>query len=338
MWTELTERIRFAIKKNLPASLIVAGEISNLTFASSGHIYFTLKDAQSQIACAMWKSKTTRLKFQLAEGQAVLVHAASTFMAREANISFTRKRSPLPAWANSNSPFASSGKSSKRKAYSIRRTKKPIPAYPLTIAVVTSRPAPPSVTSCGRSNFAGPVAKYCSTPSPFRATTRPGNRQAIRDLNDKALQLKIDVVILARGGGSLEDLWAFNEEIVARGIYASKLPIISGVGHEIDVTIADLVADLRAATPTAAASTPRPSLSEVAETLAWHYNHLKNITLKTFELEKTVAQPAREPAHLPQPDATLGSFAQQLDEALNQLNRTTENQLKLSRNRVHNTE
>jgi exodeoxyribonuclease VII large subunit len=337
--TQLTEWLRFAIKNTLPTSLIVAGEISNLTYASSGHIYFTLKDNQSQIACAMWKSKTPRLKFRLADGQAVLVHGCVDIYGPRGQYQLYAEKITPSGMGELELAFRQMKEKLEKEGLFDPAHKKPIPAYPLTIAVITS-PTGAAIRDILRTlELRWPVGRVLLYPVAVQGeSAAPEIVQAIKDLNAKALQFKIDVVILARGGGSLEDLWAFNEEIVARAIYSSKLPIISGVGHEIDITIADLVADLRAATPTAAAQHATPVLGEVMDSLRWHYNRLKTITLKNVAMEKQLLVHLANRPMFRNPQQLLGSYAQQLDEGIHELSRIIETQLKLSRSQVHNTE
>jgi exodeoxyribonuclease VII large subunit len=337
--TELTERIRFAVKRNLPGTIIVAGEISNLTLASSGHIYFTLKDAQSQIGCAMWRSKAMRVKFQLTDGMAVLVHGSLDVYGPRGQYQFYAEKITPAGMGELELAFRQLKEKLEKEGLFDPAHKKPIPAYPLTIAVVTS-PTGAAVRDILRTlELRWPVGRVLLYPVAVQGDqAAPQIVKALNELNAQADRLNIDVILLGRGGGSLEDLWAFNTESVVRAVVASKLPIICGVGHEVDVTIAELVADLRAATPTAAAQHATPVLSEVLGDLGWQYNRLKNITLKDLTIQKGNLQRLSDRPMFRNPVMILSPFAQRVDESVQRLSHAIESRAKRSRQSTHNVE
>ena len=237
-------------------SILVEGEISNLSIPASGHYYFTLKDANAQVRCAMFRSHQRKQSVKPENGKHILV---------KAQVSLYEPRGDYQLIVES---IEEAGDGALRRAFDALKLKlseeglfslvhkKNLPTLPKTIGVITSPTgaAIRDILTVLRRRFAAvPVIIY-----PV-AVQGDNAKYEISKAIVKANTLKqCDVLILARGGGSLEDLWAFNEEMVARAIYNSDIPIISGVGHETDVTIADFIADLRAATPSAAAEHATP--------------------------------------------------------------------------------
>jgi len=337
--SELTDKIKSAIKKNLPATVLVAGEISNLTFASSGHVYFTLKDEQSQISCALWRSNAVKVKFELTDGLAVVVQGyVDVYPPRGQYQLYAERISPF-GLGELELAFRQLKEKLQKEGLFDPAHKKPIPAFPLTIAVVTS-PTGAAVRDILRTlELRWPVGKVLLYGVQVQGTeAAPQIAAALNDLNKNAEQLKIDVIILARGGGSLEDLWAFNEEIVARAIYDSALPIITGVGHEVDITIADFVADHRAATPTAAAQAAAPVLAEILAGIEGQYQRLRNVTRQKMTIEKGRLKNLADRGMFKHPLIILGPFAQRFDETVQRLNTALKKIATQSRNRTHNAE
>lgn len=239
----------------------VTGEISGFTRAASGHCYFSLKDANAQVRCVLWRTKARLTEFTLRDGLAVDIRAVATLYEprgefqlsvdsiRQAGAGalferFTQLKARLDAagW------------------FDVAR-KRPLPAYPTAIGVVTSTRAAALrdvITTLARR---WPALRVIVYPAPVQgAGSAPEIASAIATANARA---EVDVLIVCRGGGSIEDLWSFNEEIVARAIFESRLPVVSGVGHETDFTIADFVADVRAPTPTGAATLVAPDHAAV---------------------------------------------------------------------------
>jgi len=243
----------------------VLGEISNLKRHASGHLYFTLKDATSELSCVMWKSDAARLKFTPTDGLEVIASGTVEVFERTGRYQlYVRKLEPRGVGALELAFRQLCERLGKEGLFDERR-KKPLPIYPRRIVVVTS-PTGAAVTDILRTlERRFPCVHVLVFPVRVQGDGAAAEiAAAIRSVSIHAEALGgVEVMIVGRGGGSLEDLWAFNEEIVARAVYASRIPIISAVGHEVDVTIADLVADVRAATPTAAAEIAVPMLDEV---------------------------------------------------------------------------
>lgn len=263
--TQLNKATQLLLEETF-ALVWVEGEISNLAKPTSGHIYFSLKDPTAQVRCAMFRFKKSNLSFEPQNG--LLVHV-------QAKVSLYPDRGDYQLIVESMKP---AGDGHLRLLYeqllkklSIEglfqeKWKKTIPTHPKHIGIITS-PTGAAI----RDILSVLKRRFPSIPITLFPTKVQGNEAAAEIV--KALQFaetyqKTDVLILTRGGGSIEDLWPFNEEIVARAIFASRIPIISGVGHEIDFTIADLVADLRAPTPSAAAELASPHRDELLQRLA----------------------------------------------------------------------
>jgi exodeoxyribonuclease VII large subunit len=238
----------------------VMGEISNLSMPSSGHIYFTLKDAQAQIRCAMFKGQMHRMRFKPANGNQVVVTAQVSLYEPRGDYQLVVEQMEEAGDGALRQAFERLKHKLLLEGLFEESRKKELPLIPRQIGVITS-PSGAAVhdilTVLKRRFPAIPALIY-----PVAVQGESAKFEIAQALVTANQQKSVDVIILARGGGSLEDLWAFNEEIVARAIAASHIPVISGVGHEVDVTIADFVADLRAATPSAAAEHAVPHQSE----------------------------------------------------------------------------
>jgi len=248
--SELNRIARTALERSLPLCWVL-GEVSNLTRAASGHLYFTLKDDATQVRCVMFRSRAQLLPWRLENGQQVEARALATLYEARGDFQLgieNLRRSGLgrlfEAFARLKEILAAEG------LFAIER-KRALPRYPRTVGIVTSPQA-----AALRDLLAALRRRAPNIEAIVYPTAVQGGDAALQIaamIARAAARRECDVLIVARGGGSIEDLWAFNEEVVARAIAASSIPIISGVGHETDVTIADFVADQRAATPTAAA-------------------------------------------------------------------------------------
>ncbi len=331
--------IKSAIKRTVPATVLVAGEISNFVQAGSGHVYFTLKDNQSQISCALWRSNAARVKFKMADGLAVIVQGSVDVYAPRGQYQLYVDRVNPYGLGELELAFRQLKEKLEKEGLFDPAHKKPIPAFPLTIAVVTS-PTGAAVRDVLRTlQLRWPVGRVLIYPVQVQGEeAAPQIAAALHDLNQNAETLKIEVILLVRGGGSLEDLWAFNEEIVARAIFASRQPIISGVGHEVDITIADLVADLRAATPTAAAQAATPVLEEILDTLGETYLRLHNRVSQTLTIENGRLQRLAERGMFRHPIVLLGAFARRFDETAQRLQDAMKQIAVLGRRRTHEAE
>lgn len=265
--TQLNNLIKAAFD-NVPAlqNVCVRGEISNYKLYPSGHHYFTLKDAEGSLKCVLFKGNAFSLRFRPQNGMSILAVGRVTVYARDGAYQLYCSRLFPDGAGDLNYAFEQLKQALLQEGLFDRAHKKPLPAYPHRIGIVTS-PAGAAVHDMLR--ILGkryPLSKVILLPVRVQGEEAPGEiTRAIDYANQTELA---DVLIVGRGGGSLEDLWAFNDEGVARAIYRSRIPVVSAVGHEPDVTISDFVADLRAATPSNAAELVVPDQTELRARLA----------------------------------------------------------------------
>lgn len=248
--SEITRRIKGLLETSLP-TVWVQGEISNFTWHSSGHLYFTLKDEYSQLRCVMWRERSQRLFFTPQNGMKVLAQGDITVYERAGQYQLTVRQLQPAGIGELELAFEQLKERLRAEGLFDEKHKRSLPEFPQTIGVVTS---PTGAAIRDIAQIIGRRAPWVQVI--LRPTLVQGEgaaadiAQAIDEFNQYG---KVDLLIVGRGGGSLEELWAFNEEMVARAIYRSRIPVISAVGHEVDFTIADFVADRRAPTPSAAA-------------------------------------------------------------------------------------
>ncbi len=258
--SELLRNAREVLESRF-ALMWVAGEISNLRPAGSGHLYFVLKDEQAQVDCVMFRSRAAHLDWAPRDGLRVEVRALVTLYEPrgrfQLNVEAMRKAGLGPLYER----FLKLKNQLEREGLFEAAAKRAIPGHPRSIGVVTSLHAAAMrdvLTTLARRNPSIPVIVY---PAPVQGEGAAAKiARMLATANERA---ECDVLLLVRGGGSIEDLWQFNEEIVARAIRASRIPVVVGVGHETDFTIADFAADRRAPTPTAAAELVSPSRAEL---------------------------------------------------------------------------
>ncbi|MBP6016011.1 MAG: exodeoxyribonuclease VII large subunit [Candidatus Promineofilum sp.] len=268
IWTvgELTAYIRemFELDYRLQ-DVEITGELSNFTRAASGHLYFTLKDGAAQIKCVMWRTQAERLRFRPAEGDAVLARGRISVYEASGVYQLYAERLQPAGRGDLAVAFERLKESLAAEGLFDSEYKQPIPRRPRKIGIVTSSGAAALrdiLTVLQRRN---PFVAVLIAPTLVQGESAPA--QIVRALQWLDGRDDVDTIIIARGGGSIEDLWAFNDERVARAIFAARHPIISGIGHETDFTIADFVADLRAPTPSAAAELAVLDLSEIRPVL-----------------------------------------------------------------------
>ncbi len=258
--SELTGSIRRILEKEI-GTVSVMGEITNLRAQASGHVYFTIKDANAQLACVLFRNEARAVNREfLQDGQKVVIEGAVTVYETRGQYQLRVLSVQLQGMGALQAAFERLKQKLQAEGLFDPARKREIPVYPHTIGVVTSPAGAAILDVMHAIERRNPSLKVILAPCRVQG---PGAAQeialAIQSLNDWAVsdlegrEPKLDLILVTRGGGSLEDLWAFNEEIVARAIFNSRLPVISAVGHEIDFTISDFVADFRAATPTAAA-------------------------------------------------------------------------------------
>lgn len=265
-------------------SLIIKGEISNFKNHYTGHLYFTLKDDKSLIKCIMFKSYAQKLNFMPKDGMKVFVFGEVSVFERDGIYQVYVKAMQEDGVGTLYKKYEELKQMLEEQGYFDISHKKKIPQMPKIIGVLTSQTGSVIRDIINVSTRRNPNVQIRLFPVPVQGQdAAPKIAEGIRFMNKNKLA---DVLILARGGGSLEDLWPFNEEIVAHAIYESELPIISAVGHETDFSISDFVADLRAPTPSAAAELTVPDIYEVKQKILGYKNRLKISLNKKYEMLK----------------------------------------------------
>ena len=265
-------------------AVIVKGEISNFKHHYTGHLYFTLKDEKSLIKCIMFKTYAEKMDFEPKDGMKVILFGSVSVFERDGIYQIYAKAMKQDGLGNLYEKYEKLKKDLEEEGLFDNSIKKKIPLMPKRIGVLTSKTGSVIRDIINVSTRRNPNVYIRLFPVPVQGTGAAEEiARGIKLMNDNNLA---DVLILARGGGSLEDLWPFNEEIVARAIYNSKIPIISAVGHETDFTIADFVADLRAPTPSAAAELANPNIDELENKIKLYQNRYKLSLEKKLELMK----------------------------------------------------
>jgi exodeoxyribonuclease VII large subunit len=278
--SQLLRSARDVLERRFPLQWI-SGEVSNLRPAASGHLYFTLKDETAQVDCVMFKGRAAHLDWALADGQRVEARALVTLYEPrgrfQLNVEAMRRAGLGPLFER----FLKLKEKLEKEGLFDPDAKRSIPEHPRRIGVITSLAAAALrdvLTTLHRRNPSIPVIVY---PAPVQGEGAAAKLvQALAAANRRA---ECDVLLLVRGGGSIEDLWQFNEEIVARAIRASSIPVVAGIGHETDFTIADFAADERAPTPTAAAELVSPPRDALLARVAENGYRISRETLRRIE-------------------------------------------------------
>lgn len=297
--SELTRIIRDTLESSIDTVWVV-GEISNFRVPTSGHFYFVLKDEHAQIAAVMFKGTNRALAFRPEDGLQVLVRG---------HVSLYEPRGTLQLYVEFMEPVGVGSVQLALEQLKLRlqaeglfapERKRPLPTLPRCIGIVTALggAAIQDMLTTLRRRF--PHVRVVVRP--VRVQGKEAPQEIVAALADLQTLDELDVVIVGRGGGSKEDLWAFNDEGVARAIAACRVPVVSAVGHEIDLTVADLVADVRAATPTAAAQLVVPDLQELRNRIDQQFRLLRTAFLRVVQLRRErvaqLAQRLRDPRHV----------------------------------------
>jgi exodeoxyribonuclease VII large subunit len=309
--SDLTRRVRATIEENFD-SVSVLGELSSIRRPASGHIYLTLKDADAQLSAVIWRSRARRLPFDLEEGTEVIATGYLTVYEPRGQYQIIITSLKPKGLGALQLAFLKLREKLEKEGLFRPEAKQPLPSLPACIGVVTS------ATGAAVHDILTVIARRFPRVRvvlrPVRVQGEGAAReiaQAIADFNDWG---EADVLIVGRGGGSLEDLWAFNEEAVARAIFDSRIPIISAVGHEIDVTIADLVADRRALTPSEAAEIVLPRLDELTADLARNRDRLAVALRGQLELARERLERLRASYGFREPLERIRRHEQRLDD------------------------
>ncbi|MEW5958092.1 MAG: exodeoxyribonuclease VII large subunit [Chloroflexota bacterium] len=314
--------------------LWLEGEISNWKQAASGHIYFTLKDAAASMRCVIWRSQAGRLIYKpRRDGEAVLAHGRISVYEAGGNYQFyVDDLEPVGQGALYAEFERIKARLSAEGLFEAGR-KQPLPPFPCRIGVVTSPDgaALRDILNVLRRRY--PLAQVILSPTQVQGETAPP--QIVAALQALTRQ-PVEVIIVARGGGSLEDLWAFNDERVARAIAACPIPIVSGVGHEVDFTIADFVADVRAPTPSAAAELVAPDRLELRRLLREQQLALLGAAQQLVAAARSRVQARQWALGRVSPQAQFNNYRQQVDALTGRAARSLQHRLSLQRVRVNN--
>ncbi|MEM8859753.1 MAG: exodeoxyribonuclease VII large subunit, partial [Chloroflexota bacterium] len=243
------------------ADIEIEGEISNFTRARSGHLYFTLKDEKSQLKCVMWRSQAERMLFDPHEGDQVVARGKLSVYEAGGQYQLYANRLQPAGRGDLALAFEQLKQRLQDEGLFDPALKKPLPSFPKKIGIVTSLDAAGLRDILNVLSRRYPIADVLIAPTLVQGATAPP--KIVRALQWLDGRSDVDVIIMARGGGSIEDLWAFNDEDVARAVAAAEHPIIAGIGHETDFTIVDFVADVRAPTPSAAAEIVTQDISDI---------------------------------------------------------------------------
>ncbi|HEX6922645.1 MAG TPA: exodeoxyribonuclease VII large subunit [Bacillales bacterium] len=324
--TSLTRRVKRLFEKERGLRDVwVRGELSNFKHHSRGHMYFTLKDRNSRIQSVMFAGQNRTLKFRPESGMKVLVRGEVSVYEPYGQYQLYAKEMQPDGIGNLYLAFEELKRKLEGEGVFAQERKKPLPAFPSEIGVVTS-PTGAAV----RDIFTTVKRRFPSARITLLPVLVQGNAAAnsIAGAIDKANELGfMDVLIVGRGGGSIEELWAFNEETVARRIFASGIPIISAVGHETDYTIADFVSDVRAPTPTGAGELAVPHFEELAERINDRQGRLKRAMIERVAAEKERIKRLQRSYAFRYPAQLVRQKEQELDRLLERLSRESKRQV-----------
>lgn len=309
-------KYKFDSDNNLK-NVFIKGEISNFKRHTTGHLYFSVKDEASKINAIMFANNAKKVNFNIADGSKVLIIGRISIYEATGNYQIYVEEMIEDGIGNLYKAFEELKEKLAKEGLFDKKYKKEIPKYPTNIGVVTAKTgaAIKDIISTLKRRY--PIAKITLFPSLVQGEA------ASNDIEKKikqANQYDLDVLIIGRGGGSIEDLWPFNEENVARAIFNSKIPIISGVGHEIDYTISDFVADLRAPTPTAAAELAVPNLYDIKKEINQLKIRLNEVIYKKIEYNKLILKNISNSYILKNPLIILENKTQKIDYLNEKLN------------------
>lgn len=310
----LNRYIRDYLDQNITLqTLWVRGEISNFKHHSRGHMYFTLKDQASRINAVMFARRNRHLKFVPKNGDNVLVRCSVSMYEIGGQVQLYVKEMQPDGIGSLFLAFEQLKQRLEAEGLFRQERKRPLPPHPRTVGVVTSDTGAAVrdiVTTIARRS---PYTNILLFPAVVQGDNAKASIVRAIELANRQFKEEIDVLIVGRGGGSLEELWAFNEEVVVRAIYASEIPVIAAVGHETDITITDFVADVRAATPTAAAELAVPFIGELKDRLHFLHNRLCTGTKRLLQDYRERLQRSQQSSAMARPASQLREYEQRLD-------------------------
>jgi exodeoxyribonuclease VII large subunit len=332
--SELTHYLRELLEgEPTLGDLWIQGEVSNFSRPSSGHLYFTLKDAGASLRCVMWRNTAIRQAHLPTEGEAIEVHGyISIYDAGGQYQLYADLIRPLGEGLLYQEFLRLKARLEAEGLFDLER-KRPLPRWPQRVGIVTSPTGAAVRDILNTLARRYPLAEVILAPTPVQGVEAPpGIIAALQNLNQL---VHPDVILLARGGGSLEDLWAFNDEGVVRAIAASQSPVITGIGHETDFTLADFVSDLRAPTPTAAAELATPNQADLRIDLDDHIESLIRTTGAALEAQRWMMNDLKNRLSRVSPLARLQSDRQRLDEFIHRVATNLAHRFEIERTHLH---
>jgi len=332
--SEVNRHVRFILEGDrILSDLWLQGEVSNFTRATSGHLYFTLKDKEAQIGCVMWRSLAARQNYLPQSGQAIVAHGHISVYEVQGRYQFYVDDIQPAGVGLLHLEYERRKKELEAEGLFAEELKRPLPPFPRRIGVVTSRVGAALRDVLHVLNRRYPLVEVILAPTMVQGDEAPIQIvRAIQALNDHA---DVDLIIVTRGGGSLEDLWAFNDVGVARAIAASRVPVVSGVGHETDFTIADFVADARAPTPSAAAEVSVPDARELKEGVRWQWDRMVQGMRSVIAGRRGVLREESAMLRRYSPQARVTHYRQRVDELWHTATLHMEHRLDMERERLN---
>jgi exodeoxyribonuclease VII large subunit len=322
--TDLTRQIKGVLELGFP-NILVQGEISNFKLHSSGHLYFTLKDEGSQISAVMWRGRANQLLFRPTDGMKIIARGNIAVYEPRGAYQLDCLHLQPAGIGELQLAFERLKKKLHEEGLFDEVHKKPLPEYPERIAIVTSP------TGAAIRDIISVLSRRMPSVELILVPVKVQGIGAAEEIADGIKLLNeakgIDVMIVGRGGGSLEDLWAFNEEIVARAIFNSKIPVISAVGHEVDFSISDFVADLRAPTPSAAAELVVKDKTELIEIIRNFCYTMNNSMSNSIDSYKHTIENLVHSYSFNKPQDILRQRSQQVDEYSRRLGQSLRNRI-----------
>jgi len=309
---EVTKYIKKLLERDINlANIWVKGEISNFKHHPSGHIYFTLKDSTACLKCVMFRSRTTKLLFQPENGMEVIAGGYVSVYEPAGQYQLYVEVLEPSGVGSLHIAFEQLKERLKEEGLFDEKRKKPLPKIPQTIAVITSPSGAAVRDVLNITNRRFPGIKVVIVPTLVQGEEAPPS--IVKALEIVNRYEDVEVILLVRGGGSLEELWAFNTEMVARAIADSKIPVVTGIGHETDFTIADFAADMRAPTPSAAAELVVPVKEEILDHIKRLKRALYLAVRKQLEIKRAQLDLFKSSKIFSKPEAVLGDYWQRLD-------------------------
>lgn len=333
--TELVCRLKHTVEVYVGEQSVV-GEIGSCKAASSGHIYFTLKDAHCQLQCALYAFRARSMRLRLREGMLVELRGKATVWEGRGALQFIVDSVKEAGQGSLQQQFEALKARLQAEGLFDTARKRPIPRFPQSVALVTSETGAVIQDMRHRLEQRAPWIRTYLYPVQVQGKgAELGIARALEQLGNPARSgmPAVDYIIVARGGGSLEDLWCFNEEVLARTIAACPIPVVSAVGHETDFTIADFVADLRAPTPTAAIELTTPDAAELRAWLAGTGTHLRQQLTRSLQMARLRLKVVQH-SRLGTPQELLAPYQQRLDTLADELSTTLHQRLLQERNRL----